>query len=70
MSPDMATPPKSFAPIPAGNRLGLAWPTANHSLLDAPPRFFAATRANPDYGRPGWTRDCGSAFTAAATSPR
>lgn len=49
-------PPHEVAPI------GATWPTPNHNLFDAPDRFFARTRANPDYGRPGWTRNCGERF--------
>jgi murein DD-endopeptidase MepM/ murein hydrolase activator NlpD len=48
-----------FQPLPAGERPFLAWPTPNRALFDAPERFFARTRANADYGRPGFTRDCG-----------
>jgi murein DD-endopeptidase MepM/ murein hydrolase activator NlpD len=51
-----------FAPLPPGQTLRLAWPTPNRALFDAPDRFFARTRINPDYGRPGWTRDCGKRF--------
>ena len=40
----------------------MAWPTPNHFLLGAPEKFFARTRVNPDYGKPGWTRDCGKRF--------
>ena len=40
----------------------LCWPTPNHNLFATPEKFFAHTRANPDYGRPGWTRDCGRRF--------
>jgi hypothetical protein len=48
-----------FLALPDGERLHIVWPTANHSLFDAPEKFFARTRVNPDYGKPGWTRDCG-----------
>jgi murein DD-endopeptidase MepM/ murein hydrolase activator NlpD len=34
----------------------------HRSLLGAPEKFFARTRVNPDYGKPGWTRDCGKRF--------
>ena len=51
--------PQDFLPLPEGEMLQLAWPTPNHHLFDAPDRFFARTRINPDYGRPGFTRDCG-----------
>jgi hypothetical protein len=48
-----------FVPLPDGEPIRLAWPTPNHALFDAPERFFARTRVNPDYGKPGLTRDCG-----------
>ena len=51
-----------FVPLPAGEMIQLTWPTPNHSLFDAPEKFFARTRVNPDYGKPGWTRDCGKRF--------
>jgi murein DD-endopeptidase MepM/ murein hydrolase activator NlpD len=44
----------AFIPLPADEPLRAAWP--------APGRAFARTRANPDYGRPGFTRDCGRRF--------
>jgi len=40
----------------------LAWPTDNQTLFTDPARFIARTRVNPDYGRPGFTRDCGRRF--------
>jgi hypothetical protein len=49
----------SFVTLPANERIQIAWPTHNHTLFTASDRFFARTRANPDYGKPGWTRDCG-----------
>lgn len=52
----------SFAPLPDCTCLSLAWPTPNRRLREQPEAFFARTRANPDYGRPGWTRDCGKRF--------
>ena len=48
-----------FLTLPDDECLRITWPTANHSLFDAPEKFFARTRVNPDYGSPGWTRDCG-----------
>lgn len=51
-----------FVDLPDDPPLALAWPTLNHHLFDQPEQFFARTRANPDYGRPGWTRDCGRRF--------
>ncbi len=40
----------------------LAWPTRGRSLFTDEGRYLARTRANPDYGKPGWTRDCGRRF--------
>jgi murein DD-endopeptidase MepM/ murein hydrolase activator NlpD len=51
-----------FLTLPDDERLRIAWPTANHFLCEAPEKFFARTRVNPDYGKPGWTRDCGKRF--------
>jgi murein DD-endopeptidase MepM/ murein hydrolase activator NlpD len=51
-----------FLTLPDDERLRIAWPTPNHSLFDTPENFFARTRVNPDYGKPGWTRDCGKRF--------
>ena len=51
-----------FSPLPEGETLVLAWPTPNRHLHDRPRRFFATTRANAEYGMPGWTRDCGNRF--------
>lgn len=51
-----------FVPFPLDPLLKLAWPTPNTHLFDQPERFFARTRANPGYGRPGWTRDGGRRF--------
>jgi murein DD-endopeptidase MepM/ murein hydrolase activator NlpD len=48
-----------FLTLPDDERLCVTWPTANHRLFDAPEKFFACTRVNLDYGKPGWTRDCG-----------
>jgi murein DD-endopeptidase MepM/ murein hydrolase activator NlpD len=53
---------QQFIPLPSNETLRIAWPTPNHSLFDAPDRFFARTRVNQDYGKPGWTRDCGKRF--------
>lgn len=52
----------AFQELPAGETLTLAWPTPNRHLRGTSSDYFAATRANPDYGRPGWTRDCGRRF--------
>jgi len=51
-----------FSPLPNGETIVIGWPTPNHALLEAPERFFARTRINPDYGKPGCTRDCGRRF--------
>jgi hypothetical protein len=51
-----------FEEIPEGEPLTLTWPTENQSLFSDPSSFFARTRVNPDYGLPGWTRDCGKRF--------
>ena len=51
-----------FAPLPGDETIRIAWPTPNRALLDDPARFFARTRVNPDFGKPGWTRDCGRRF--------
>jgi hypothetical protein len=50
-----------FIPLP-NETLRITWPTPNHFLFDNPDKFFARTRVNPDYGKPGWTRDCGKRF--------
>ena len=51
-----------FVPLPLGELLRIAWPTPNQQLGTAPEKFFARTRVNPDFGKPGWTRDCGRRF--------
>jgi len=51
-----------FVPLPSNAKVVLSWPTDNHSLFTDAAAFFARTRVNPDYGRPGWTRDCGQRF--------
>ena len=51
-----------FVPVPAGESLRIAWPTPNQQLRTAPEKFFARTRVNPDFGKPGWSRDCGRRF--------
>jgi len=48
--------------LPSEERIQIAWPTPNRFLLDTPERFYARTRINPDYGKPGFTRDCGKRF--------
>jgi hypothetical protein len=52
----------NFVALPPNESIRIVWPTPNHFLFDAPERFFARTRVNPDYGKPGWTRDCGKRF--------
>ncbi len=51
-----------FTPLPSDETLRIVWPTPNRQLRSAPEKFFARTRANPDYGKPGFTRDCGKRF--------
>ena len=51
----------AFDPLPAAP-LKLGWPTRARCLFSDPARYIARTRANPDYGRPGWTRECGRRF--------
>src|ERR1700689_1171190 len=53
---------QQFISLPIAESIRIAWPTANHFLLDAPEKFFARTRVNADYGKPGFTRDCGKRF--------
>ena len=60
----MSTP--AFVPLPDDEPLRATWPTPNHNLIVAPEKFFARTRVNPDYGKPGWTRDCGRRFHRGA----
>ena len=55
---------ESFIPPPVALGPALAWPTDRRDLFLAPDGYFARTRANPDYGRPGWTRDRGRRFHA------
>jgi murein DD-endopeptidase MepM/ murein hydrolase activator NlpD len=55
---------ESFTALPVALGPTLAWPTENRSLFNDPTRYFARTRANPSYGLPGWTRDCGRRFHA------
>jgi hypothetical protein len=58
----MSSHPDTFMELPDAEPLRIGWPTPNHFLFTDPDRFFARTRANPDYGKPGWTRDCGRRF--------
>jgi hypothetical protein len=53
---------QQFAALPSDETIRIGWPTPNHFLFDAPEKFFTRTRVNPDYGKPGWTRDCGKRF--------
>ena len=56
----MPLPAPEFVPLPLLEPLRITWPTPNQALFDEPDRYFARTAANPNYGRPGWTRDCGN----------
>lgn len=40
----------------------LCWPTGRRDLFSNPGEYVARTRVNPEYGRPGWTRDCRKRF--------
>jgi len=51
-----------FLPCPDHAGVAWTWPTRNQALFDQPAAFFARTRVNPDYGKPGWTRDAGKRF--------
>ncbi len=51
-----------FVSLPIDEPLVIAWPTPNRSLHGSFDKFFAKTRVNPDYGKPGFTRDCGQRF--------
>lgn len=55
----MTIPVEDFQPLPPNESLAIVWPTPNQHLFSQPDRFFAQTAANPDYGKPGWSRDCG-----------
>lgn len=50
---------EAFQPLPEDEPLGLAWPTTRRDLFTHPEDFVVQTPANPDYGKPGWTRDAG-----------
>jgi len=52
----------AFVPLPANEQIVITWPTPNQQLFTALEKFFARTRVNPDFGKPGWTRDCGRRF--------
>lgn len=60
-APTRSTEPV-FVALPGAVSPFLAWPSDNRTLFTDPSRFVARTRANPDYGRPGFTRDCGRRF--------
>ena len=53
---------QQFLPLPSDETIRIAWPTPNRFLFDAPEKYFARTRVNPNYGKPGFTRDCGKRF--------
>src|SRR5260221_14435953 len=55
-------PRRKFRSLPSDEHLQIAWPTPNRHLFDAPDKFFARTRGNADYGKPGFTGDCGKRF--------
>jgi len=57
-----STESAAFIPLPVRNNILLTWPTLNDQLHLNPDSFFARTPVNPDYGKPGWTRDCGKRF--------
>jgi len=57
-----STDVNGFVPLPTGENLVITWPTPNRQLFTAPEKFFARTRVNPDFGKPGWTRECGRRF--------
>jgi len=52
----------SFVALPDRRNITLTWPSPNHQLHSNAESFFARTPVNPDYGKPGWTRDCGRRF--------
>ncbi len=52
----------SFVALPDQEALRLAWPTRRRDLFEDPASYIARTPANPDYGKPGWTRDAGRRF--------
>jgi len=52
--------PLPWEPLPDEPSLQITWPTPNQALMTDPDSFFARTRVNPDYGKPGWSRDCGN----------
>jgi hypothetical protein len=53
---------EGFQPLPEHETLGLAWPTTRRDLFAHPGDYIVRTPANPDYGKPGWTRDAGQRF--------
>lgn len=50
---------EAFQPLPEDEALRLAWPTRRRDLFTDPGSYVVRTPANPDYGKPGWTRDAG-----------
>ncbi|HMP73290.1 MAG TPA: M23 family metallopeptidase [Kiritimatiellia bacterium] len=52
----------SFRPLEGLPIPTLCWPTLRRDLFNSPTSYFARTSANPQYGMPGWTRDCGRRF--------
>lgn len=53
---------KKFMPLPDMETLVVALPSPNRAIMSNTASYCASTRANPDYGKPGWTRDCGNRF--------
>lgn len=53
---------EAFQPLPDHETLSLAWPTTRRDLFAQPGDYIVRTPANPDYGKPGWTRDGGQRF--------
>lgn len=53
---------QQFLPLPSDETIRIAWPTPNQFLFDVPEKYFAHTRVNHNYGKPGFTRDCGKRF--------
>lgn len=50
---------EAFQPLPESEALDAAWPTRRRDLFEHPEAYIVRTPANPDYGKPGWTRDAG-----------
>lgn len=48
--------------LPAGSGIIFSWPTRRRDIFSNLSDYIARTRANPLYGKPGWTRECGQRF--------